>query len=152
MQLLYECTGILKLFLMSNSLLPFFVHVSGRVKSRLSMDSTSTPLPNLPNYSHQSPASTPTRSNLGDWSSSNLMQTPSSIHSNGSFHTLTPSSSPRFAELHADIMNENYSYDRHPSSLKSSQRRGRNLIRTDEALPRPSFEPKNLLSLFDDTA
>jgi len=37
------------------------------------------------------------------------------------------------------------------SSTKSSQRGGRNWFRTEEALPRPNFEPKNLLGLFEDT-
>lgn len=128
-----------------------FVHVPHRVKSRLSMDSTSTPLPGSPSRNHQSPASTPTRSNLGDWSSSNLAHTPSSIHSNGSCHTLTPSASPIHAALHTDSMNEKYTHSRHSSSAKCSQQRGRNWIQTEEALPRPNFEPKNLLSLFEET-
>lgn len=121
-----------------------------RVKSRLSVGSTSTPLPGSPRFNHRSPAHTPTHSNLGDWSC-NLAQTPSSIHSNGSCHTLTPSASPIQRELFSDSMNENSTQSRHSSSTKSSQRRGRNWVQTEEAVPRASFEPKNLLSLFEDT-
>lgn len=124
---------------------PTFSH---RVKSRLSVDSTSTPLPGSPKHNRRSPAHTRSYSNLGDWSSCNLAQTPSSIHSNGSCHTLTPSTSPIHAELHADRMNEDSTRS---SSTKSSQRGGRNWFRTEEALPRPNFEPKNLLGLFEDT-
>ncbi|TNN51690.1 hypothetical protein EYF80_038102 [Liparis tanakae] len=124
---------------------PTFSH---RVKSRLSVDSTSTPLPGSPKHNQRSPAHTRSYSNLGDWSSCNLAQTPSSIHSNGSCHTLTPSASPIHAELHADRMNEDSTRS---STTKSSQRGGRNWVRTEEALPRPNFEPKNLLGLFEDT-
>ncbi|XP_070707551.1 membrane-associated tyrosine- and threonine-specific cdc2-inhibitory kinase [Pempheris klunzingeri] len=127
---------------------PTFSH---RIKSRLSVDSTSTPLPGTPTHNHRSPAHTPTHSNLGDWFSCNLAQTPSSIHSNGSCHPLTPSASPTHTELHADAVNENSTDSRHPSSSRCSQRRDRNCVRTEEALPRPNFEPKNLLSLFEET-
>lgn len=126
-------------------------HFLHRVNSRLSMESTSTPLPGSQTHSHRSPHRTPTHSNLGDWSSCNLAQTPSSIHSNGSCHTLTPSASPMHTELRTDITNENSTGSRYSSSAKSSQRRGRNCIRAEEALPRPNFEPKNLLSLFEET-
>lgn len=129
----------------------FFPLIVHRVKSRLSMDSTSTPLPGSPAHSHQSPASTPTLSNLADWSSCNLLHTSSSIHSNGSCHTLTPRSSPVHTEHHTDIKNQNSTHSRHSSSAKSLQRRGHNCTRTEEAFPRPNFEPKNLLSLFEET-
>nr|XP_046232360.1 membrane-associated tyrosine- and threonine-specific cdc2-inhibitory kinase isoform X2 [Scatophagus argus] len=125
---------------------PTFSH---RVKSRLSMESTSTPLPGSPTRNHRSPAHT--RSSMCDWSSCSLAQTPSSIHSNGSCHTLTPSASPLPEELHADITNEKSTHGRLSSSAKSSQRRGRNWVQAEEALPRPNFEPKNLLSLFEET-
>ncbi|XP_049419565.1 membrane-associated tyrosine- and threonine-specific cdc2-inhibitory kinase [Epinephelus fuscoguttatus] len=125
---------------------PTFAH---RVKSRLSVGSTSTPLPVSPRHNHHSPAHTPTHSRLGEWSS--LAHTPSSIHSNGSCHTLTPSASPIHAELYVDCENENSTQSRRCSSAKSSQRRGRSWVRTEEALPRPNFEPKNLLHLFEDT-
>nr|CBN81397.1 Membrane-associated tyrosine-and threonine-specific cdc2-inhibitory kinase [Dicentrarchus labrax] len=69
-----------------------------------------------------------------------------SIHSNGSCHKLTPSASPIHAELHTDTVNENSTHSR-----CSSQRRARNWVRTEEAVPRPNFEPKNLLSLFEET-
>ncbi|XP_070783175.1 membrane-associated tyrosine- and threonine-specific cdc2-inhibitory kinase [Enoplosus armatus] len=126
---------------------PTFSH---RVRSRLSVDSTSTPLPVSASHNRRSPAHTPTHSNLGDWSC-NLAQTPSSIHSNGSCRTLTPRASPIHAELHTDILNENSTHSRHSSSTKSSQRRGHNWVRTEDALPRLNFEPKNLLSLFEET-
>lgn len=122
------------------------VCVSNRVKSRLSMDNTFTPLPGSPTHNHHSPA----RTKPSDWSTSCSKMTPSSIHSNGSYHTLTPSSSPVLAELQTNIMNETSAHNRHPSSIKSSQRHRQNRTCTEEALPRPSFEPKNLLSLFEE--
>ncbi|XP_034426231.1 membrane-associated tyrosine- and threonine-specific cdc2-inhibitory kinase [Hippoglossus hippoglossus] len=123
---------------------------SQRVRSRMSVESTSTPLPVSPTRSHQSPARTPTLSNLGDWSC-NLAQTPSSIHSNGSCRTLTPSAIPIHTELHTDGVNEKSAHSHHSSSAKSSQRRGPDSVRVEEVVPRPSFEPKNLLSLFEET-
>nr|XP_020479023.1 membrane-associated tyrosine- and threonine-specific cdc2-inhibitory kinase [Monopterus albus]XP_020479024.1 membrane-associated tyrosine- and threonine-specific cdc2-inhibitory kinase [Monopterus albus]XP_020479025.1 membrane-associated tyrosine- and threonine-specific cdc2-inhibitory kinase [Monopterus albus] len=125
---------------------PTFSH---RVKSRLSVESTSTPLPGSPQHNHRSPAHTPTHSQQSDWSSCNLAQTPSSIHSNGSCHTLTPSASPIHAEHHTNSINS--LQRRHPSSTKSSQRRNYNWVLTEEVLPRPNLEPKNLLSLFEET-
>ncbi|KAM8837012.1 membrane-associated tyrosine- and threonine-specific cdc2-inhibitory kinase isoform 1-T4 [Spinachia spinachia] len=128
---------------------PTFAH---RVKSRLSVESTSTPLPQSQRHYRQSPAHTPTRTNLGDCSSFNSARTPSSIHSNGSCRTLTPSASPVHAGLYADRAIENAARSRPPSSTtKSSQRGARNWVRTEEAFPRPNLEPKNLLSLFEDT-
>ncbi|XP_008302285.1 membrane-associated tyrosine- and threonine-specific cdc2-inhibitory kinase [Stegastes partitus] len=119
---------------------PTFSH---RVKSRLSVDSTSTPLPGSLIRSRQSPGHTPTHSRLADWS---LAPTPSSIHSNGSCRTLTPSASPIHTKLHTGSMQSLSS-----SSTKSSQRSGRNWVRKEEDCPRPNFEPKNLLSLFEET-
>ncbi|KAK5850820.1 hypothetical protein PBY51_001663 [Eleginops maclovinus] len=126
---------------MGVELSPTFSH-----RVRLSVESTSTPLPRSP---RRSPAHTPTLSNLGDWSSCNLAQTPSSIHSNGSCHTLTPSANFLHTELFAESINENSTPSPHSVANKSSQRRS--WARTEEALPRPNFEPKNLLSLFEDT-
>ncbi|XP_068160772.1 membrane-associated tyrosine- and threonine-specific cdc2-inhibitory kinase [Antennarius striatus] len=120
---------------------PTFSH---RIKSRLTMESTSTPLQGSPTHSHRSPAHTPTHSNLGDWSPCNLADTPYSVLSNGSHHVLAPSASPIHAELHTEKST-------HTSSNKSFQRHSRNWTRTDEDLPRPSLEPKNLLSLFEET-
>ncbi|KAM6897742.1 membrane-associated tyrosine- and threonine-specific cdc2-inhibitory kinase [Xenentodon cancila] len=114
--------------------------LSYRVKSRLSVESTSTPLQGSQMHNHQRPPHTPTQSILGDWSSSKLALTPSSIHSNSSFHTLTPSASPIYAEHHTGS-----------SCAKSSERCGRNWVRLEEAVPRSNFEPKNLLSLFEET-
>uniref|UniRef100_A0A1A7WI75 non-specific serine/threonine protein kinase n=2 Tax=Iconisemion striatum TaxID=60296 RepID=A0A1A7WI75_9TELE len=116
---------------------PTFSH---RVKSRLSVESTSTPLSGSPIHNHRSPVHTPSHSSLGDWPSSNLALTPSSIHSNGSCHTLTPSTSPLHSERHTGS-----------SSSKSSGRFGHNWIRTEESVPRSNFEPKNLLGLFEET-
>ncbi|XP_017294813.1 membrane-associated tyrosine- and threonine-specific cdc2-inhibitory kinase [Kryptolebias marmoratus] len=113
---------------------PSFSH---RAKSRLEI--TSTPLPNSPIHNHRSPAHTPTHSSLCDWS--NLALTPSSIHSNGSCRTLTPSESPAHAQHHTGS-----------SSSKSSERISRNWVQMEEAAPRLGFEPKNLLSLFEKTA
>ncbi|XP_068610728.1 membrane-associated tyrosine- and threonine-specific cdc2-inhibitory kinase [Brachionichthys hirsutus] len=114
---------------------PTFSH---RIKSRLTMESTSTPLHSSPTHSHRSPAHTSTHSNLGNWSSCSLVETPYSVLSNGSPH----------AELGGDIANEKST---HSSSNKSFQRHGRNWIRREEDLARPGLEPKNLLSLFEDT-
>ncbi|XP_041828942.1 membrane-associated tyrosine- and threonine-specific cdc2-inhibitory kinase [Melanotaenia boesemani] len=111
---------------------PSFLH---RIKSRLSVESTSTPLPGSPTGTHQSPAHTSTCSVLGDWPSCNLALTPSSIHSNGSCHTITPSTSP--------VRTERYS--------GSSKRCLHNWVQTEKGLIRPNFEPKNLLSLFEET-
>ena len=145
-------TSALIVFLFLNSRLKLLIFPSfNRVKSRLCVESTSTPLPGSPAHNHRSPAHTPTHSNLCDWSSCNLAPTPSSIHSNGSCRTLTPSASPIHTELHADSMYENSTQSRRTSSAKSSQRRSRNWVQTDEAVPRTNFEPKNLLSLFEDT-
>uniref|UniRef100_A0A3Q3BEW9 non-specific serine/threonine protein kinase n=1 Tax=Kryptolebias marmoratus TaxID=37003 RepID=A0A3Q3BEW9_KRYMA len=103
------------------------------------LEITSTPLPNSPIHNHRSPAHTPTHSSLCDWS--NLALTPSSIHSNGSCRTLTPSESPAHAQHHTGS-----------SSSKSSERISRNWVQMEEAAPRLGFEPKNLLSLFEKTA
>ncbi|XP_069547751.1 membrane-associated tyrosine- and threonine-specific cdc2-inhibitory kinase [Brachyistius frenatus] len=119
---------------------------SNRIRSRLSVESTSTPLPGSPIHNYQSPAHTPTHSNLGDWFSCKGAQTPSSIHSNGSCHKLTPNASPIHTELHTGSPTS-----LHPSPAKSSVQRGRNWVRTEEVLPRPGFEPKNLLSMFEET-
>lgn len=122
-----------------------------RVKSRLSVESTSTPLPGSPIHNRPSPPHTPTNSILDDWSSYNLAHTPSSIHSNGSCHTLTPSASPIHADHYTDDKKQNSIQSHRSSSSKCSQRRGRNWVLTEEILPRPNFEPKNLLSLFEET-
>ncbi|XP_015231440.1 PREDICTED: membrane-associated tyrosine- and threonine-specific cdc2-inhibitory kinase [Cyprinodon variegatus] len=108
-----------------------------RLKSRLSAESTSTPLQGSPTQNHHSPVHTSvisTQSVLGDWSSYNLALTPSSIYSNRSCHTLTPNLSP----IHAE-----------PQPSSSSTRLQR--LHADEAAPRSNFEPKNLLSLFEET-
>lgn len=123
---------------------PTFSH--SRVKSSLSMDKTSTPLPGSPTHDCHSPA----RTKQSDWSPSYSMLTPSSIHSNGFCHTLSPASSPVLAELHPNIINETSTHNRHPSSVKSLQRNRRNRTCTEETLPRSSLEPKNLLSLFEE--
>uniref|UniRef100_UPI0037E9A7AB membrane-associated tyrosine- and threonine-specific cdc2-inhibitory kinase n=1 Tax=Semicossyphus pulcher TaxID=241346 RepID=UPI0037E9A7AB len=128
---------------------PTFSH---RVRSRLSVESTSTPLPSSPTLNHRSPAHTPTHSTLGDWFSCNLAETPSSIHTNGSCRTLTPSVSPIHAGLHTHNMTETSTHSRHSSSSRSSQKRGRSWVRGEETLPRSTIEPKNLLSLFEETA
>lgn len=117
------------------------------MKSRLSVESTSTPLPG----NRRSLANTPTHSDVCDWYSCNLEQTPSSMHSNGC-HTLTPSSSLNHTELYTDSLNENCSESRKSSSSRLSQRHGRNWTRTEEALPRSNFEQKNLLKLFEEAA
>ncbi|XP_028990662.1 membrane-associated tyrosine- and threonine-specific cdc2-inhibitory kinase [Betta splendens] len=130
----------------ATDLSPSFLH---RLKSRVSMESTSTPLPGSPAHIRRSPAHTPNNSIFDGWSS--LAQTPSSIHSNGSCHTLTPNASP----IHTSDIKENLRVSQlqshHSSSSRSSQQRSRNWVLTEEVLPRPNFEPKNLLSLFEET-
>lgn len=122
-----------------------------RVKSRLFVESTSTPLPGSPLRNHQGPACTPTHLILSDGSSHDFVDTPSSIHSNGTCHTLTPNSIPVNTRLRSDFVNEEMANSKHSSSGRNSQRRGYNWIQSEEALPRPNFEPKNLLSLFEET-
>lgn len=106
----------------------------------LSCKSTSTPLPGSPPLYTQSPAHTRNRSVLREWPPANLPLTPSSINSFDSCHDLTPHGSP----IHTSRLSRQ-------SSAKSTGRSSRNWVRADELLPRPNFEPKNLLSLFDET-
>lgn len=114
---------------------PTFSH---RLKSRLSLESTSTPLPG-------SPAHTPNQSVLREWPSCNLALTPSSIHSIGS--CLTPNASP----IHTDSLNNVSKLSRQSSAKSSKSTDRRNWVRTDDLIQRPNFEPKNLLSLFEET-
>ncbi|XP_029977421.1 membrane-associated tyrosine- and threonine-specific cdc2-inhibitory kinase [Sphaeramia orbicularis] len=129
---------------------PNFSH---RLKTRLSMESTSTPLPDSP-ARHRSPPHTPNRSVSDDWLSCNLAQTPSSIHTNGSCYTMTPSASPIHTESHTDSVNKTSTSCRRSSSKKSVPRsgRGRNWVIAEKDFPRQNFEPKNLLNLFEETA
>lgn len=122
-----------------------------RVKLMLSTESTSTPLPGSTLHHHRSRDCTPACLILSDSSSRDFVHTPSNIHSNGTHHTLTPNHSPVNARLRSDIVNEKLTSSRHSSSGKNSQRRGCNWIQTEEAIPGPNFEPKNLLSLFEET-
>ncbi|XP_062331448.1 membrane-associated tyrosine- and threonine-specific cdc2-inhibitory kinase [Osmerus eperlanus] len=116
---------------------PTFSH---RVKSRLSAGSTSTPLPAPP----PQPPSTPPHSRHLHTPTHSLTHTPSSIHSYGSPVSREPSLTLEGCQDSPCQL--------HPSrSSRSSCRPGRNWV-IQEPLPRPSFEPKNLLSLFDDTA
>lgn len=131
---------------MPKSIFPFY-----RVKSRLFVKSTSTPLPGSPLHNHKGPACTPTHLILNDGSSHDFVHTPSSIHSNGTYHTLTPNASPVNTRLCSDIVNEKMANSKHSAPSKNSQQRGYNWIQSEEALPRPNFEPKNLLSLFEET-
>lgn len=125
---------------------------SQRVRSRLTVEGgTSTPLPGSPTQGRQDPARTPNRSMLGDWPSYDMDHTPSSIHSNGSCHMMTPTVSPIHADNHIGDLKEHSIQSCRSSSAKSSQRRGRSWRLTEEDLPRPNFEPKNLLSLFEET-
>lgn len=117
----------------------------------MSMESTSTPRPGAPTHDRCSPAHTPTHSTMGDWSSCNLGQSPSSILSNGSNHTETPNGNLEHAGLHAGITDENSAQSHLSSSKKSFQWRGHNWITREADLPRPNLEPKNLLSLFEET-
>lgn len=114
---------------------PTFAH---RLEMRL--ESTSTPISGAPLLYRQSPATTPNLSVLREYPSSNLPLTPSSVHSYDSCHELSPHGSP----IHTPKLSRQ-------SSAKSTGRSGRNWVRNDELLPRPNFEPKNLLSLFEET-
>lgn len=115
--------------------------VLSRVRSRLSMESTSTPIAGSPLNGGQSPAHTPSHSDVSHWLSLKMAGTPSSIHSNGSCCTLSPDGSPLHSQLHTGS-----------STARSSLQRSRKRLQADEAVPRPGFEPKNLLSLFDQTS
>ncbi|KAJ0060597.1 hypothetical protein NL108_016586, partial [Boleophthalmus pectinirostris] len=85
--------------------------------------------------------STPPKDILREWPSCHLPLTPSSINSFNSCHDLSPNGSPiKTSQLSRQ------------SSAKSTQRSGRNWVRANELLQRPNFEPKNLLSLFEETA
>ncbi|XP_067100181.1 membrane-associated tyrosine- and threonine-specific cdc2-inhibitory kinase isoform X2 [Osmerus mordax] len=82
-------------------------------------------------------------------------RSPSQLHPSRSSRSpsqLHPSRSSRSpSQLHPSRSSRSPS-QLHPSrSSRSSCRPGRNWV-IQEPLPRPSFEPKNLLSLFDDTA
>lgn len=125
--------------------------ISHRLKSRLSVESTSTPLPASPASSHLGSTHTPTHSNVSSWFSCNLTHTPSRIPSSGSCHTLTPSVSPIHAGIHTHSINENSTHSQHSSPTRSSQRRGRSWVRSAKSSSRPNIEPKNLLSLFEET-
>lgn len=116
---------------------PTFSH---RLNLRLSSESTSTPLPGSPPLYRRSPAPTPDRSVLREWPCSKLALTPSSIHSYNSCHDLTPNGSP----AHTSKLSRQ-------SSAKSTGRSVRGWVSADDLLPRPNFEPKNLLSLFEET-
>ncbi|KAJ7984450.1 hypothetical protein DPEC_G00354960 [Dallia pectoralis] len=119
---------------------PTFSH---RLESRLSVGSTSTPLPNSSPKSPQlSPAHIHTLS-----PSLNLTHTPSSIHSDRSCHTLT--ASPNLSPIDTGSQQMD-THSQHSTSANSARRPVRNCVRP-EPLPRPSFEPKNLLSLFEET-
>ncbi|CAN9509214.1 unnamed protein product [Ophioblennius macclurei] len=107
-----------------------------RVRTRLSMENSSTPISTSKRYDRQSPARTPYHSDA-----SMLTHTPSSIHSNGSCCTLTPGVDPLLADPQTS-----------PSPAGSSLRSSRRRLQIDKAEPRPSFEPKNLLSLFEETS
>ncbi|KAM6951159.1 membrane-associated tyrosine- and threonine-specific cdc2-inhibitory kinase [Aplochiton taeniatus] len=121
---------------------------SNRVKSRLSLGSTSTPLPRSP--IRPSPTRTPTQSRLPNTPQHCFTQTPSSIHFNESCHTATPSVSPIGADR---LSGTDHSLDTHSRlsiSIHSSLPSDHNWLQAEPVL-RASFEPKNLLTLFDET-
>lgn len=132
-------------FLLKSNL-PFY-----RVKSTLSTENTSTPLPGSRAHHYRSRDCTPTRLILSDGYSCDFVHTPPSILSNGTYNTLTPSHSPVNTRLRSDIVNEKLANSRHSPPEKNSQQCGYNWIQKEEALPRPNFGPKNLLSLFEET-
>uniref|UniRef100_A0A3B4AKV0 non-specific serine/threonine protein kinase n=1 Tax=Periophthalmus magnuspinnatus TaxID=409849 RepID=A0A3B4AKV0_9GOBI len=94
-----------------------------------------------PSPYHRSPAHTPNHSVLREWPSCHLPLTPSSINSFNSCHDLSPNGSP----IHTSILSRQ-------TYGKSEERSGRKWVRAEELLPRPNFEPKNLLSLFEETS
>ncbi|XP_072523603.1 membrane-associated tyrosine- and threonine-specific cdc2-inhibitory kinase [Salminus brasiliensis] len=116
---------------------PTFTH---RVQARLSVGSTSTPLQNSSALAHDSLTHTPTRS---------LIHTPSSIRTSSSRRTLvgTPSLSPIRLGSPARL---NRSSDLQPL-LSDSPASSRLLRSWAENEQKSGFEPKNLLSLFDET-
>ncbi|KAI4876870.1 hypothetical protein NFI96_020411 [Prochilodus magdalenae] len=115
---------------------PTFTH---RTQARLSVGSTSTPLPNSSALANDSLTHTPTRS---------LTYTPSSILSNSSRRTLagSPSVSPIRQGSPAP---SNRSVDLQLlSDSPASSRSHRSWAENEQ---KSGFEPKNLLNLFDET-
>ncbi|KAL0984485.1 hypothetical protein UPYG_G00142110 [Umbra pygmaea] len=142
---------------------PTFCH---RLKSRLSVGSTSTPLPNSPPpiFPNLSPPHTPSHSSHIHTRSHSV--TPSSIHRSQHTPTASPSLSPidhtptaspslspidtgsqQLSQLDRSMDTQR----EHSKLAPSTQRPVQNWVRS-EPLPRPSFEPKNLLSLFEETS
>ncbi|KAL4617777.1 membrane-associated tyrosine- and threonine-specific cdc2-inhibitory kinase-like [Arapaima gigas] len=108
------------------------------VQSRMSLGSTSTPLPDISTRSLHTPPSTPifSRSPVRSW---NVTQTPTNTRSFCS----TPADTTILAHslTQSSVYGEDALPARHPAL---------NWIRP-EPCQRPAFEPKNLLALFDET-
>ncbi|XP_072312064.1 membrane-associated tyrosine- and threonine-specific cdc2-inhibitory kinase [Eucyclogobius newberryi] len=113
---------------------PTFSH-----RLKLRSESTSTPLSGSPSNYRRSSTHSPNCSVLRELPSWDVPLRLSRINSFGSCHDLTPNGSP----IHTSKLIR--------QSSKSTEQSGRNWVRADETRPRPNFEPKNLLSLFEET-
>ncbi|XP_061823800.1 membrane-associated tyrosine- and threonine-specific cdc2-inhibitory kinase [Nerophis lumbriciformis] len=102
------------------------------------MKSTSTLLPRFPGLDHLSPPQTPSRLSPFEWAHCNGAHT--SIQSTDC-HTMTPSYSPCLSETHISSR----------QNRRSSQRRDRKWICSEDDTSRASFKPKNLLCFFEET-
>ncbi|XP_023646832.1 membrane-associated tyrosine- and threonine-specific cdc2-inhibitory kinase [Paramormyrops kingsleyae] len=112
---------------------------SQRVQSRLSLGSTSTPLPKVSSDSYHGATRTPRHSPVRSW---NITTTPNSSSSLNMTRTLMHSLSP------SDGPSPNGTHDDPPLVNHSPIPKW---IRPDSC-PRTAFEPKNLLSMFDETS
>ncbi|XP_066520772.1 membrane-associated tyrosine- and threonine-specific cdc2-inhibitory kinase [Hoplias malabaricus] len=115
---------------------PTFSH---RMQSRLSVGSTSTPLPNSSAHTASTLTHTPTH---------NLTHTPSSIHSSSSRHKLAGSPSLSPIRLGSPARSDQSVDPQRTSDSPASIRLCRSW---EENENKSGFEPKNLLSLFDET-
>ncbi|XP_008312267.1 membrane-associated tyrosine- and threonine-specific cdc2-inhibitory kinase [Cynoglossus semilaevis] len=119
---------------------------SDRVRSRLwSVESTSTPLQASQANGHHSPVHRSLHSDFRDQA-----QNRSSMDSSPVCETLTPNASPCCADLDF-VHRSGKSTPSRPSSNKSTRWPHFNLDEIDGVVPLGNFEPKNLLSLFEDS-
>lgn len=124
----------------------FFLLYFYRVRSRLwSVESTSTPLQASQANGHHSPVHRSLHSDFRDQA-----QNRSSIDSSPVCETLTPNASPCCADLDF-VHRSGKSTPSRPSSNKSTRWPHFNLDEIDGVVPLGNFEPKNLLSLFEDS-
>ncbi|XP_056152593.1 membrane-associated tyrosine- and threonine-specific cdc2-inhibitory kinase isoform X2 [Lampris incognitus] len=137
--------AVFPLDLTDTELSPSFSH---RVGSRLSVGSTSTPLPASQMHTHPSPPNTP--SHLGLGGSPSRSPAPSPIHSHRSWHNLSPTQSLIHSEPENPAPTSCSTRTRRSSSKDSIKRRTCFWVKDEESVPLPGFEPRNLLGLFEE--